>query len=260
MLYVFLSHDVDWRKKGPSKEHILARKDRFENNVIKDLDRSNPYYNIPKIMEIEERLGIKSTFFFRTKYEGGDLAEYEDDIASLVGGGWEVGLHCDPESVSDIEKIRQEKLSLERLTKGKVLGNRVHYLKFRNDLPRLLQTLGFSYDSSVRNTKDQITKSEMGYSKIGKMVEFPVTLMDAYLFTYMKLSESQIIPTFQKTIDLAATLDYKVKAITVLWHDNVLQMMGGRMYEKIAEYLAGKEDVKVCRGVDLIPIINKLDD
>ena len=29
MQYIFLSHDVDWRRQGPPIEHVLARKDRF---------------------------------------------------------------------------------------------------------------------------------------------------------------------------------------------------------------------------------------
>ena len=153
-MYVFLSHDVDWRRQGPSKEHVMARKERFDSIVIKNLDKQNPYYNIPEIMEIEEKFGIKSTFFFRTMYENGNFEDYEDDIKSLIGGGWEVGLHCDPSSVDDIEKLRTEKEKLEKLTKTKLHGNRAHYLKFTKKLPKMLKDLGFSYDSSVRNSKD----------------------------------------------------------------------------------------------------------
>ena len=133
-MYVFLSHDVDWRRQGPSKEHVMARKERFDSIVIKNLDKQNPYYNIPEIMEIEEKFGIKSTFFFRTMYENGNFEDYEDDIKSLIGGGWEVGLHCDPSSVDDIENLRKEKEKLEKLTKTKLEGNRVHYLKFTKTL------------------------------------------------------------------------------------------------------------------------------
>jgi len=52
--YVFLSHDIDWRRQGPPKQHIMDRKDRFEPEVIEKLSTENPYYNIPKIMNIEE--------------------------------------------------------------------------------------------------------------------------------------------------------------------------------------------------------------
>ena len=56
--YVFLGHDVDWRKQGASLEHIMARKERFESSVLEECDKKNPYYNIPEYMEIEEKFGI----------------------------------------------------------------------------------------------------------------------------------------------------------------------------------------------------------
>jgi len=254
-MYVFLSHDVDWRHQGPPKEHVMARKERFDSDVIANLDKQNPYYNIPKIMEIEEKFGIKSTFFFRTMYENGNFEDYEADIKSLVDGGWEVGLHCDPSSVDDIEKLDKEKEKLELLAKTKLQGNRVHYLKFTKKLPKILKDLGFLYDSSFRNSKDKIDKSEMGFQNLDGLVEFPVTLMDAYLFTYMKLDEKQIIPTFKQTLDYARKNDAKV--ITVIWHDNVLKMIGGRKYKDIVEFLASQKDIKICRGVDLVSILKK---
>ena len=63
MQYVFLSHDVDWRKNGPSLEHIMARKDRFSPEIINELPQKNPYYNISEYMEIEEKYDTRSTFF-----------------------------------------------------------------------------------------------------------------------------------------------------------------------------------------------------
>ena len=84
MQHIFLSHDVDWRKQGASIEHILARKDRFDSDVLSKLDTKNPYYNLPEYMEIEERFSVRSTFFFRTIYENGDFHDYEDDIKNLI--------------------------------------------------------------------------------------------------------------------------------------------------------------------------------
>ena len=87
MHYVFLSHDVDWSFNGPGRNHILARKDRFEEDTPRKLERENPYNNIHDYIAIEEDLGLRSTFFFRTNYENGRLIEYEDDIQALLNGG-----------------------------------------------------------------------------------------------------------------------------------------------------------------------------
>jgi len=255
--YIFLSHDVDWRKQGAPKEHILERKERFEDKVILNLDKKNPYYNIPECVDIEEKYGVKSTFFFRTIYENGDFHDYEDDIRSLTKGGWEIGLHTDPSSIDDIEKIRKEKNKLENLSHTKLVGNRVHYLGFNDSLPSWLQSLEFVYDSSVRKSKNLITKDEMGFVKFDRLIEFPITIMDAYLFTYMKIKEEQIIQTFKNTLNYGRNLDSKFNIITIVWHDNVLQMKGGRMYRKIIEYLSSQDDVKICKGIDLAKMINE---
>ena len=257
MQYIFLSHDVDWRRQGPSKEHILARRERFEEKAIENLDKKNPYYNTPDLMELEDRFGVKSTFFYRTEYENGDYRDYEDDIQSLHKGGWEIGLHCKPENINNLEKIKEEKHKLEELVKGPLFGNRVHYLGFDKELPEKLSELGFAYDSTVRHTKDQIDKNEMGYFMFGKLIEFPLTLMDAYLFTYMKISEEKIVETVENTVEYGRKLNDDFNVITINWHDNVLQMKGGRMYKKILEYLTSQNDIRVCRGIDLAKIISK---
>lgn len=253
--YIFLSHDVDWRRQGAPLEHIYARKERFEKEILENAKIKNPYYNIKNYMEIEERFNVKSTFFFRTIYENGDYRDYEEDISSLIKGNWEVGLHSDPSSINDIKKIYDEKIKLESLTKTTLKANRVHYLGFNKELPSKLQKLGFVYDSSIRTSKDLIDKNEMGYYKIDKLIEFPITLMDAYMFTYMKIKEEQIVPTFKNTLDYGRKLNSDFNIITVIWHDNVLQMNGGRMFTKILEYLTSQGDVKICRGIDLAEMI-----
>ena len=255
MQYIFLSHDVDWRRQGPNLEHIQARKDRFDLEIFTNTKPENLYRNIPEYMELEEKFGIRSTFFFRTLYENGNIDDYEDDILALQDGGWEIGLHTDPQSVDDIEKIKQEKEKLESLTRKSIVGNRVHFLNYNSKLPSKLKKAGFLYDSSLRHSKDKIDENEMGHSKIDGLIEFPVTLMDAYLFTHMNINEDGIIPEFKKTLEIGRKYSEK-NVISVIWHDNVLKMKGGRMYQKILEFLLSQDDVKILCGRDLIKILN----
>lgn len=254
--YIFLSHDVDWRKEGPPIEHILERKERFDKITIDNLRSRNPYYNIPDYMAIEDKYGVKSTFFFRTIYEGGSLNDYEDDIHSLIKGGWEIGLHSDPKSVNSLEKLGSEKKQLELITKHPITANRVHYLSNDSRLASKLQSLGFVYDSSVKKFKDRITKDDLGFYKVGNLIQFPISLMDAYLFTYMKINESQLVALFEKTLDQCKKM--KKDIVTVIWHENVLKMTGGRMYPSILQYLTSRDDVTICRGIDLAKMINQL--
>jgi peptidoglycan/xylan/chitin deacetylase (PgdA/CDA1 family) len=255
MQYIFLSHDVDWRLQGPPIEHILERKDRFEQELFEKTKPENLYRNIPEYMEIEEKFDVRSTFFFRTFYENGNVLDYEDDIKQLQKLDWEIGLHTSPSSINDLDKIRLEKEKLESISGKQIIGNRVHYLNYNSELPEKLEKLGFSYDSSLRHSKDIIDEKEMGYSRINGIIEFPVTLMDAYLFTYMKIQEDGIIPEFQKTLDLGRSLSEN-NVISVIWHDNVLKMKGGRMYKQILEFLTSQDDVEIKRGIDLVKIFS----
>ena len=136
-----------------------------------------------------------------------------------------------------------------------IIGNRVHFLNYNSELPLKLKKLGFLYDSSLRYSKDKIDENEMGHSKIDGLIEFPVTLMDAYLFTHMNINEDGIIPEFKKTLEIGKRYSEK-NVISVIWHDNVLKMKGGRMYQKILEFLTSQDDVKIVCGRDLIKILN----
>ena len=254
MQYIFLSHDVDWRRQGPPVEHVLARKDRFDSKIFEKVKLEDLYRNIPEYMKLEEKFDVRSTFFFRTFYENGNVNDYEDDIQTLLKGNWEIGLHTDPKSIDNIEKIKQEKEKLESLTKKTIIGNRVHFLNYNSELPIKLKKLGFLYDSSLRHSKDKINENEMGYSKINELIEFPVTMMDAYLFTHMGIKEEKIIPEFEKTLEIGRKYSEQ-NVISVLWHDNVLKMKGGRMYEKILRFLTSQDDVKILCGKDLVKIL-----
>tara|TARA_Y100000590_G_scaffold247347_1_gene277914 strand:- start:227 stop:994 length:768 start_codon:yes stop_codon:yes gene_type:complete len=254
MQYIFLSHDVDWRIQGPPIEHVLTRRDRFDPEIFEKTKTEDLYRNIPEYIELEEKFGIRSTFFFRTLYENGNVDDYEDDIHTLHKGNWEIGLHTDPKSVDNIEKIKTEKKKLESLTKEVIVGNRVHFLNYNSELPNKLKELGFLYDSSHRYSKNKIDEKEMGFSNNEGLIEFPVTLMDAYLFTHMGIKEDGIIPEFEKTLEIGRNFSEK-NVISVIWHDNVLKMKGGRMYKQILEFLTSEDDVKILPGRELIKIL-----
>lgn len=257
MQYIFLSHDVDWNKQGPGSEHILARKDRFDPQLFEKTPTEKMYYNFPEFMEMEEKFGTRSTFFFRTMYEKGSIFDYEDEINSLSSNSWEIGLHLDPSSVNNLEKIHEEKKTIEEISNSKILGNRVHYLKTDEHLQEKLNELGFLYDSSIKKSRDHY-KDDIGYFIQDKIIEFPITIMDAYLFTYMKIKEEKIISIFNDLLEYSREINPEFNILTILWHDNVLKMKGGRMYPKILEFLSSQDDVEMCNGIELANKIKKL--
>lgn len=249
VIYLVLTHDIDWSIRGPGVRHILERKNRFDDDIIKRVleEGFNPYYGIPTIMEVEERLGVRSTFFFRPYYDDGTSVDlYGDVIKELVRRGWEVGLHNN--IVTDREAVSKEKKTLENIVGAGIKGCRVHYLRIKLDNLRVLKDAGFLYDSSIVFTKDKLDYRNAGFLVVNGLVEFPITFMDAYLFTYMKLSEEKVVNFIAESLD--ELIRRGIRYATLLWHDNSILMRGGRVYPKLLEYLASREDIIILRGID----------
>ena len=61
-------------------------------------------------MNLEEKFGIRFTFFFRTHYENGNYLDYEKEITSLMDGNWEIGLlDSDSNSIKNITCFKKKK-------------------------------------------------------------------------------------------------------------------------------------------------------
>ena len=263
-IFVFLSHDVDWGRGGPPTHHILARKERFSESVLKNLDKTNPYPNIPEILELEDSLGIRSTFFFRTHVRDSkhppppyDLSEYKSDIRSMLSEGWEVGLHSDSISSNSLENLEKEKNELEAVAGTKVFGNRVHYTLNNSILFRNLRKLGFKYDSSVKHQRETISPKDFGYFLREGLIVFPITIMDSLIFTYNVETEADVLKIIRHAVDTCEKLRTKDKIVTLIWHDCSLKMRFGRKYPQVLAYLASMKNLSVRRGIDLATMIEK---
>jgi len=254
--YVFLTHDIDWPIHGPGVNHVMARRERFSKEVIEKAlkYKYNPYFNIPEIMDIEDSYGIRSTFFFRPIYDDGTTVDcYSQVIQDLRAGRWEVAVHLN--RADQLDAIVREKGMIEEVLGAETLGARVHYLRIRPEDLSLLREAGFLYDSSLCFAKDRISGENMGFLRMFGLLEFPITLMDAYMFSYMGVREEEVLPTVERALELARGLGKEV--VTILWHDASLQMVGGRRYRDVVEYLSSLDWVSVVRGVDLIEKISE---
>jgi len=82
---VVLTHDVDWPIQGPGRDHVLARRDRFDEDVVRRVieEGYNPYYNVPDLMEIEERHGLAA--LVREVVGREMFGRKEDQIKYIIG-------------------------------------------------------------------------------------------------------------------------------------------------------------------------------
>jgi peptidoglycan/xylan/chitin deacetylase (PgdA/CDA1 family) len=255
---VFLSHDVDWGKAGAPIPHILARRNRFDEAVLENLEEENPYQNIDEILEIEEGYGLRSTFFFRTRMDSKhspsayDIQEYRSDIRGMIAGGWEVGLHSDPMSSGNLDRLREEKSTLEEVAGTRVSGNRTHYTIDEANHGQLLDNLaalGFGYDSSIKYNRDILTERDLGYFVRKRMPVFPIGLMDALMFRGL-VEEEQVLKKVKEAVCLCRGLPSK-RALTMIWHNCSLKMKFGRRYSEVVEYLASEETLEIVTGIEL---------
>jgi peptidoglycan/xylan/chitin deacetylase (PgdA/CDA1 family) len=265
-VFILLSHDVDWGKGGPPISHILARKERFDESVLRNLDKASPYNNIPEMLELEDTYGLRSTFFFRTFVRNSphppppyNPNEYRSEIRTMLSKGWEVGLHSDFLSHNNLGRLEAEKKELEAVTGTNILGNRVHYTLESIELLRNLKKLGFKYDSSVKYNRERISERDFGYSFTEGVIVFPITIMEALLFQYRTSygigSESDVQKVVKKALDTCVEMDKGRRIVTLIWHDSSLNMKYGRKYPEVLKYLVSRRQVQVKRGIDLANMI-----
>jgi peptidoglycan/xylan/chitin deacetylase (PgdA/CDA1 family) len=174
---VCLTHDVDEARKTYqyfTRAFSNLKKGKIINTAlnIKDflLDKAsgkNPYWTFDYLMNLENELGVRSSFYFLQedgkvelldkstwKHEGRRYHFNDPKIKAimhnLVSKGWEVGLHGSYYSYNNRDKLLKEKKELEESLGTPVYGIRQHNLNL--ELPDTLmhhESIGFEYDTSL---------------------------------------------------------------------------------------------------------------
>ena len=257
---VCLTHDVD--EIYPPLHHTILSSiyhiKNFDFNKLKDQlfwknkgKEFSPYRNFEEIMDLEEKYGAKSSFYFlatdkdirRFRYNIEDL---ENELGSIVDKGWEVGLHGGYYAYNDLEEIKKEKDRLEKVLGKDVIGYRNHYLRFKvPDTWELLAKAGFKYDTTLgydnivgfRNGMCHPFKPfNLNSDKEVDILEIPLNIMDGALFGSVK-SSNEAWETTKKLID---TVERYNGIITLLWHNNAFNCPFRerwiRLYKKILKY------------------------
>lgn len=152
-----------------------------------------PFWNFERIMELEDRLGVRSTFLFLNESAQGfgpkfwgrydiNTPQVKHIIRELDNGGWEIGLHGSYYSYTDRSLLAKEKAILEYTIGKAVRSTRQHYL---NLIPRrtwqLQRAVGLEVDSTV-GYSDRPWNDADGmlpyYPDNSGILELPITVMD----------------------------------------------------------------------------------
>ncbi|MCR4394787.1 MAG: hypothetical protein NUV31_10495, partial [Dehalococcoidales bacterium] len=171
-----LTHDVDEVSKrhqylpsiaGAFRKGCISELFYHINNLLFKHGRKNPYWTFDAITRLENRLGVKSTYYFLHetgrvnpfKYKSWILysgryriarSEIQEVIKRLKAMGFEIGVHGSYRSYCHTDLLRMEKSVLESITGENIPGVRQHYLNYNPvDTPRIHIECGFTYDSSI---------------------------------------------------------------------------------------------------------------
>ena len=237
-----LTHDAD-RLTAPLS-HVMKVRKRFPPSLIikRILSLDDPYWNIEKMVNLEAEMNFTSSFYLLV--HDYSLNNRRDYIKLIRSKSWEIGLHGSFGTHDSKERMQEDFSIFEKETGQKPRGIRQHYLKFDPSKTwQIMEELGFAYDTTWGfNQKPGFRAGacfpyhppspDFGTLNI---LELPLTVMDTSLWGYMHLQEEEGFAEVERAIS-------KVKAynglFTLLWHQEALQMKGGRLYPRILRRLA----------------------
>lgn len=192
-------------------------------------------------MDLEESMGVRSTFFFaaatrRTAYDpfygpeatvrvGSQMLPLREALPTLREGGWEIGLHGSVRSHTDHSMLLREKECLQRLAGSSVSGVRQHRLLFSSTDTWEAQTrAGFAYDSTIGFNDAIGYSSGMSlpfhpYSARGgcalDLLEIPLAIQDSGLY-HLAGGDPEV--AVERAWSLVQSMQETGGLLTLSWH------------------------------------------
>ena len=248
-MYAVLTHDIDSIKRP--LRHILRVRSRFGlGDLLRHvLGLTNLYYNVNLILDFEDQLGARSTFFLPVFLF--PITEILDDIKALIREGWEVSLHAVIEGIQREGLIRMQLEFLRDLLGFSPRGVRSHYLVINDEVLRIYASLGLDYDSSFR--VESLGRWDPVVTKYG-ILEIPIGIMDADLFGRLHLSEESAWRYIVRKVERAK--EEGARFIVFLFHQESFRMKGGRLYSRLLWWLHEKE-FHFLRCVDVCNLLSR---
>lgn len=257
---VCLTHDIDVIRfpKLEMMQRILSclRQRKYGNSLKMGLGRLyrgwNPVWNFSKIMDLEEKYGGRSTFFFLCLERGDmdfsfNIGRLESTLKEIIERGWEVGLHGSHDAYLNSNKMREKKERLERIVGSEIIGYRNHYLKFKVPSTwEFLEEAGFKYDATFgyadcvgfRNGMcHPFRPFDLVKNKALDILELGLHIADFTLFEYMQLDIKGAWEVVKQIID---NVEESNGVLTLLWHNTYMIDEMFEFYEEILRYCQKK--------------------
>lgn len=227
---VFLSHDIDSVYGSLSVDGRWAMKkmefSKFFKIVYNEIFKKPRWLNFDEIMDLHDRYGFKSTFFFISEQGRGDygirnadytLGQLNKEMEEITKRGFGTGMHKSTMSKS----IESERNKFNPPTEN----NRYHYLRFRVDEDwekleeagiKMDASLGFASHYGFRNNYGRPFKPfNLKRNRPYNFVEYPLHVMDGTFSTYLKLDLNETEERILKFI----RANQEDAVLSILWHN-----------------------------------------
>lgn len=275
---VNLSHDVDTPSEYgflPMKKllrvlvgHVIKRKQiKLVKKTLliwisskRQLSPLDPFNTFDQIMNLSEKSGLKSSFFFMSgstnpekdgRYHLNDPA-IEKLLISIKERGHEVGLHPSYDTFLKPKLILKEFKALKSHLKRigfsqKAWGGRMHYLRWKNPITlKAWDSAGLAYDSTLGyaefpgfrcGTCFDYTAYDISEGKTLKLKVRPLIVMDCSIISdsYMGLGTTK--EGLMKVLEIKNRCRSVGGSFNLLWHNSSLNSKQlWNMYQQIVEY------------------------
>lgn len=282
-----LSHDIDVVDKydynnvgykikqllGLTKEKVkLKTVFKYLVNFIFPSSSNNPYWNFDYLMDVSEKMGHRSSFYFLPKGEKHVDSYYEFNDARIKNAmqrlgekGFEVGLHGTVKSHVDEREMSRIYKDLQKVCAQPLIGTRQHRLMFdTNKTFSNQQKVGLKYDTTLGFAAHEGFRNSYCYpfqpfdftnNQPYDLYEFPLVAMDVTLFNYRGLTQEK---AKQNVIKLCDEVIKFGGIFSLLWHNNFFDT---ERYPNIYEYyeqLLLSINAKKCEGLSGAMLYNKL--
>ena len=227
MQKIIISHDIDHLKVFEHYKDLIIPKFIIKSTIEKLIGViswkeyllrykriiENKWQNLDEIMKFNKKNNIPATFFIGTNngmYLSYPLKEALKWSKKIVDNGFDIGVHGI--EYKDFNIMKKEFENLKSVI-NKEIGIRMHYLRNDNETIKKLSKIGYQFDSTLLEDKNPY--------KIGKMLEFPLHIMDGHVFYEDARYTTKSLEYYkQKTINRLDELQNKnIQYISILFHD-----------------------------------------
>lgn len=241
------------------QRYMNLRHDRARNAaprltvcLFHDVDTAACYQHWPSTVDLEESLGLKSTWNVLT---AGPYKLERNRVLDVYNRGFEIGLHGDTHDMAigfrNLQTVRERLCRALATIDVPVLGYRAPALGFSEPLLRLLSEIGIRYDSSIKLRAffhDGTDVCVPYLHPAANLWELPLALSDDSLLRERSLSDDATLEVVRST-----AAEIKRHGGLLVFNSHPINLVGREdLYRRILLLLRDELNAEIILARDLV--------